>query len=73
MNKFWNFADDGANELRLDGPISTDTWWGDEVTPAQFRADLAAHPGDITVWINSPGGDVFAASTTRCSSRRPLS
>ncbi len=64
MDKFWNFAeDDGANELRLDGPISTDTWWGDEVTPAQFRADLAAHPGDITVWINSPGGDVFAASS----------
>ena len=64
MERFWNFAPDGgANELRLDGEIASETWWGDEVTPALFRADLAQHPGDITVWINSPGGDVFAASS----------
>ena len=64
MNKFWNFGEpDGPNELRLDGEIASETWWGDEVTPALFRAELMEHPGDITVWINSPGGDVFAASS----------
>lgn len=64
MNKFWNFGEpDGPNELRLDGEIASESWWGDEVTPAIFRAELMEHPGDITVWINSPGGDVFAASS----------
>lgn len=63
--KFWNIEDVGDNraEMRLDGPISEDTWWGDEVTPAMFKAELAEHEGkELTIWINSPGGDVFAAS-----------
>lgn len=60
--KFWNFISNEAGaELRLDGPISEDSWWGDEVTPQMFREDLAQMSGDLTVWINSPGGDVFAA------------
>lgn len=59
--KFWNYSENG-NELRIDGPIDTDTWWGDEVTPKQFREELEKHPGALTVYINSPGGDVFAAS-----------
>lgn len=61
--KFWNFIKDEAagGELRLDGPISEDSWWGDEVTPQMFRDDLSQMSGDLTVWINSPGGDVFAA------------
>ncbi|MBP3879694.1 MAG: Clp protease ClpP [Lachnospiraceae bacterium] len=61
--KFWNFIDNEAEgfELRLDGPISEDSWWGDEVTPQMFRDDLSQVTGDLTVWINSPGGDVFAA------------
>jgi ATP-dependent Clp protease protease subunit len=46
----------------LIGPISDETWFGDEITPAAFKADLAAGQGDITVWINSPGGCVFAAA-----------
>jgi len=59
---FWNFtAGDAGRELHLNGPISDVTWFGDEVTPAAFKADLAAGDGDITVWINSPGGCVFAA------------
>jgi len=64
MNRFWNFieGEGGARELRLEGPISDTTWWGDEVTPAAFKADLAAGSGPITVWINSPGGCVFAAA-----------
>lgn len=63
--KFWKFLNDLPDEetvLRLDGPIAEESWFGDEVTPALFLSELNAHPGDLTVWINSPGGDVFAAS-----------
>lgn len=61
--KFWNFITDEAagSELRLDGAISEYSWWDDDVTPKMFRDDLAQVSGDLTVWINSPGGDVFAA------------
>lgn len=64
MNKFWNFSsgDGGERVLRLDGTISDETWWGDEVTPAAFQSELLSGSGDVTVWINSPGGDVFAAA-----------
>jgi len=48
--------------LRLDGAISQETWWGDEVTPKIFKDELFSGSGDVTVWINSPGGDVFAAA-----------
>ena len=63
--RFWNWIRDettGARTLRLDGAISDETWLGDEVTPAQFRAELNSGEGDVTVWLNSPGGDVFAAT-----------
>ncbi|MBR5682966.1 MAG: Clp protease ClpP [Ruminococcus sp.] len=65
MNKFWNWVrneDTNAAELIFNGPISEDTWFGDEITPAMFRSELSKVSGDLTVWINSPGGDVFAAS-----------
>ena len=63
MRRFWNFIDsENSRELRLDGAIAEETWWGDEVTPAAFKSELNAGTGDITVWINSPGGDVFAAA-----------
>ena len=71
MRKFWNWAeparqvrDDATEErtLYLIGPIAEETWWGDEVTPKMFKDELAAGSGPITVWINSPGGDVFAAA-----------
>ncbi|HEM5075646.1 TPA: Clp protease ClpP, partial [Streptococcus suis] len=42
--------------------IADETWFGDEVTPQVFKNDLHAGNGDITLWINSPGGDVFAAA-----------
>ncbi len=48
--------------LRIDGEIVESAWFDDETAPRDFRAQLDAHPGDLTVWINSPGGDVFAAS-----------
>ena len=63
--KFWNWIrneTDGERTLVLNGEISDETWYGDEVTPALFRKELDAGTGDITVWINSPGGDVFAAA-----------
>ena len=63
--RFWNYDDTPAGEpavLRLEGVIASESWWGDEVTPAMFRQELEAHPGDIVVYINSPGGDVFAGS-----------
>ena len=63
MHKFWNFTeDDSGRTLRIEGQIADETWFGDEVTPQIFKNDLHAGKGDITLWINSPGGDVFAAA-----------
>ena len=64
MKKFWNWIHDdgGGRVLRLEGPIDSDNFWGDEITPQMFREDLEAEDGDVTVWINSPGGNVFAAA-----------
>lgn len=65
MKKFWNWIkneDSGETELLFEGPISDESWWGDEITPAIFRDELAKVSGNLTVWLNSPGGDVFAAS-----------
>ena len=64
MKKFWNFIRNDAGErvLRLEGPIDQESFWGEEVTPRMFRDELEAEEGDVTVWINSPGGNVFAAA-----------
>ena len=65
MDKFWNFIkneETSETELYFEGPISSSTWYGDELTPALFKDELNKHPGNLTVWISSPGGDVFAAS-----------
>lgn len=64
MNKkFWSWKDsiesDGA-ELVIEGDISSETWWGDEATPEMLRNELKEHSGDLTVSLNSGGGDVFA-------------
>ena len=63
--KFWNWVKNEGEETRtlyLSGEISDETWFGDEVTPRLFKDELMAGSGDITLWINSPGGDVFAAA-----------
>ena len=66
--KFWNWIknqDESGVEMRtlfLNGEISDETWFGDEVTLGIFRSELEAGAGPINVWINSPGGDVFAAA-----------
>lgn len=64
MSKFWNFKNstDGETELIFNGPISDETWWGDEITPSMFRDELSKVKGNLTVWLNSPGGDCFSAS-----------
>ena len=65
-NKFWKFRNqaDGNAELLLYGNIASEqSWWSDDVTPKQFAEELAGlgTVSNITVRINSGGGDVFAA------------
>ena len=48
--------------LELNGTIAGDSWFDDDVTPQLFKEELNAGSGDITVWINSPGGDCVAAA-----------
>ena len=63
MKKFWNWVkNEGSRSLYFDGYISQDSWFDDDITPKKFKAELTATAGDISVWLNSPGGDVFAAS-----------
>jgi len=65
-NKFWSWTKNimtNTPELRLEGEIASETWWGDEITPKLFKEELNKYQNqDITVWINSPGGDVIAGS-----------
>lgn len=64
---FWKFrnlaGDDEKAELLLYGDIAERSWWDDAATPKKFAEDLAALGAvkEITVYINSGGGDVFAA------------
>jgi ATP-dependent Clp protease protease subunit len=61
--KFWNWVkNENERTLYLNGEISDETWFDDNVTPKLFKQELYSGEGDITVWINSPGGCVFAAS-----------
>ena len=73
MKKFWNWKsrkirdqDSGEERIErvlfLNGTIAEESWYDDEVTPALFKEELMAGSGDITVWINSPGGDCVAAA-----------
>lgn len=69
---FWRFVDaaqsqSGETEVEFFGPISEFSWWGDEITPKVFKDELYAKGknGPVTLKINSPGGEVFAAATIR--------
>ena len=46
----------------MNGVIAEESWFDDDVTPALFKDELNAGTGDITLWINSPGGDCVAAA-----------
>lgn len=73
MKKFWNWNNrtvtnqDPQTETRertlfLNGTIAEESWFDDDITPKLFRDELFAGNGDITIWINSPGGDCVAAA-----------
>jgi len=72
--RFWNFKalDENIGELTLYGEISNETWWGDEVTPKEFKADLddLGDIGTLNIYINSPGGDVFAGQAIHSMLKR---
>jgi len=64
-NCFWRWVRNetsGERSLYLNGPIAEETWFGDEVTPKLFKDELRSGSGPVAVYINSPGGDVFAAA-----------
>lgn len=61
--KFWNWVkNESGRTLYFDGYIAQDSWYDDDITPKNFKNELISSEGDIVVWLNSPGGDVFAAS-----------
>lgn len=65
MKKCWNLAKaqtKNSADLVLYGSIGTDEYW-DDVTDKQFRQDVMdlGDVDEIHVYVNSPGGDVFAA------------
>lgn len=73
MKKFWNWKTRTVTNqetqkqvqertLFLNGTIAEESWFDDDVTPQLFKDELMAGSGDITVWINSPGGDCVAAA-----------
>ena len=73
MKKFWKWKNQTATNqetqeeilertLFLNGTIAEDSWFDDDVTPKLFKDELLSGSGDITVWINSPGGDCVAAA-----------
>ena len=66
--KFWNWKNQTDEEpsaervLELYGTIAEESWFDDEITPQLFKDELMSGSGNITVWINSPGGDCVAAA-----------
>ena len=73
MKKFWKWQNkivtnqETAEQtqertLFINGTIAEESWFDDDVTPQRFKEELFADGGDITVWINSPGGDCVAAA-----------
>ncbi|WIK88147.1 Clp protease ClpP [Varibaculum cambriense] len=71
MKRFWNWltpqasdpnSDGGERVLRINGVIAEESWLDDDITPAVFASELSAGSGPVTIWLNSPGGDVVAAA-----------
>ena len=65
MKKFWNWmspSETAERTLFLNGTIAEESWFDDEITPQLFKDELVSGSGNITVWINSPGGDCISAS-----------
>ena len=73
MKKFWKWKNQTVTNqetqeqtlertLFLNGTIAEESWFDDDITPKLFRDELFSGNGDITIWINSPGGDCVAAA-----------
>lgn len=73
MKKFWKWKNQMVlnhetqeqmpeRTLFLNGTIAEDSWFDDDITPQLFKDELFAESGDVTIWINSPGGDCVAAA-----------
>lgn len=73
MKKFWKWKKQTVTNqetqeqtlertLFLNGTIAEESWFDDDITPKLFRDELFAGNGDITILINSPGGDCVAAA-----------
>lgn len=72
MRRFWNWLTpephntdpdaDSVRVLRISGTIAEESWFDDDVTPGIFSSELNAGSGPVTIWLNSPGGDVVAAA-----------
>lgn len=69
---FWIFRDaaesgSGQVELELYGVLSEYSWLDDDITPKRFKDQLwnIGQGGPVLLKINSPGGDVIAASVMR--------
>ena len=73
MKKFWKLTnktvtnqetqmETAERTLFLNGAIADESWFDDDVTPQLFKEELLSGSGNITVWINSPGGDCVAAA-----------
>lgn len=73
MKKFWKWTNRAALDqeargresektLFLNGTIAEDSWFDDDITPRAFKDELFSESGNVTVWINSPGGDCVAAA-----------
>ena len=73
MKKFWKWTNkmiqneetqeqNPERTLFLNGTIADESWFDDDITPQLFKEELLSGSGDITVWINSPGGDCVAAA-----------
>ena len=71
--KFWHWIKNDAGEsdtadtptvrtLYLNRVIAAESWLDDDVTPQLFKDELESGTGDIEVWLDSPGGDVMAAT-----------
>jgi len=58
--RFWNWLKNEQDRtLFLDGYIAENSWFDDDITPKQFKAELYSSDGNITVMLNSPGGGCF--------------
>lgn len=73
MKKFWKWKNlmvlnqetqeqTEERTLFLNGAIAEESWFDDDVTPRLFKEELMGGSGNITVWLNSPGGDCVAAA-----------